>query len=415
MKLTVISPEADDPRELSVLEELFGHGLADYHVRKPGWSRDQLAAYLRRVPAKHHPLLILHSHHDLAAEFGVGGVHERDDPAKGMAATPRADVGRSLLRSRAVHDLPALQQAIDRYDRVFLGPIFPSISKPGHQPRLDQAALKRILARPRRAEVFAVGGIAPPQLRQCRQLGFDGVAAHGAIWQDPAGPVVAYRVLEGTLRMEAILAARLVPVMALTQDGIALSHAEQARALVDAGARWIQLRMKDAESLDWLNTAVEVVTICHDAGAICTINDSANAAIVSGADGVHLGRLDQDWVAARKQVGKDMILGGTVNNAEDAVRAADSGVLDYVGIGPLRFTPTKRKLAPVLGPDGIAALLPLLDGLPAWAIGGVRPADLPALRHAGLAGVAVSSALYEKNRVTANYLNFVMAWNASTS
>lgn len=205
------------------------------------------------------------------------------------------------------------------------------------------------------------------------------------------------------------------PVMALTQDGLALSHAEQARALADAGARWVQLRVKQAAPAAWLATAREVVEICHAAGALCTINDSVDIALESGADGVHLGSLDEAWLTARERLGPDRILGGTVNNADDARRATASDVLDYVGIGPLRFTSTKQKLAPVLGANGIAALLPLLEGLPAWAIGGVLPSDLPGLRRAGLAGVAVSSALYEQRRVAANHAAFVAAWNQTSS
>jgi thiamine monophosphate synthase len=63
---------------------------------------------------------------------------------------------------------------------------------------------------------------------------------------------------------------------------------------------------------------------------------------------------------------------------------------------------------------GISSLLPLLSGLPAWAIGGVQPADLPALRRAGLAGVAVSSSLYVNNQVSANHAAFLDAWFASS-
>ena len=203
------------------------------------------------------------------------------------------------------------------------------------------------------------------------------------------------------------------PVMALTQDGLALSHAAQARALVEGGAGWVQLRMKNAAPETWLATAREVVAICHEAGAICTINDSVDIALATDADGVHLGSLDEAWLGARERLGPEKLLGGTVNNALDANRAAAARVLDYVGIGPLRFTSTKQKLAPVLGEAGIAALLPLLDGLPAWAIGGVQPADLPALRRAGLAGVAVSSSLYEQQRVAANHAAFVEAWSGN--
>ncbi len=190
--------------------------------------------------------------------------------------------------------------------------------------------------------------------------------------------------------------------MCLTMDGLPLSHAEQARALVDAGARWVQLRMKNASPETWLATAREVVAICHEGGALCTINDNVEIALTADADGVHLGKLDDDWVAARARLGPEKLLGGTVNNADDARRAAAAQVLDYVGIGPLRFTTTKQKLAPVLGLEGIAGLLPLLDGLPAWAIGGVQPADLSALRAAHLAGVAVSSSLYTNNQVEEN-------------
>lgn len=199
--------------------------------------------------------------------------------------------------------------------------------------------------------------------------------------------------------------------MCLTMDGLPLSHAEQARALVAAGAGWIQLRMKNAAPDAWLATAREVVSIGHEGGALVTINDSVEIALASDADGVHLGKLDEDWIAARARLGSGKLLGGTVNNAADALRAAGSHVLDYAGIGPLRFTATKQKLAPVLGLEGIAELLPLLDGLPAWAIGGVLPADLPALRRARLAGVAVSSSLYRDNQVAPNHAAFIAAWS----
>jgi len=203
------------------------------------------------------------------------------------------------------------------------------------------------------------------------------------------------------------------PVMALTMDDLPFSHADQARALVAAGSRWIQLRMKNAAPDVWLSTAREVVTLCHDAGVFCTINDSVDIAIASDADGVHLGSLDETWIAARTRLSPDKILGGTINNADDARRAAASHVLDYVGIGPFRFTATKQKLAPILGLEGISALIPLLNGIPAWAIGGIQPADLPALRRAHLAGVAVSSALYTDNQTDANHAAFVTAWSDS--
>ena len=200
--------------------------------------------------------------------------------------------------------------------------------------------------------------------------------------------------------------------MCLTQDGLPLSHADQARSLLEAGARWVQLRMKNAPPDRWLATAREVVSACRAAGAVCIVNDSIDIALAAGADGVHLGKLDGDWAAARARLGPDKILGGTVNDADAARRAAACDALDYVGIGPWRFTTTKRNLAPVLGLEGIAPLLPLLGCLPAWIIGGIRPDDLPAIRSLGTRGVAVSSGLFSSNDISARHAAFLAAWSA---
>jgi thiamine-phosphate pyrophosphorylase len=200
MKLIVISPEADDPREPAVLAALFAAGLTSYHLRKPAWSRDELAAFLREVPGAWRPRLVLHSHHELAGEFDIGGIHFKDTgmPLASPPASP------ALLRSRAVHDLTALIDSLDRYDRLLFSPVFPSISKPGYAPSaaFSRADLAAVLARPRRAEVIALGGIDRARLPACRDLGFDGVAVLGAVWQ-AADPVHAFCELQDALLAHA--------------------------------------------------------------------------------------------------------------------------------------------------------------------------------------------------------------------
>lgn len=198
--------------------------------------------------------------------------------------------------------------------------------------------------------------------------------------------------------------------MCLTQDGLPLSHAEQAERLCAAGARWIQLRMKAATRDAWLTTARAVVAICRAHGAVCIVNDDVEIALASGAHGVHLGKLDLDWHEARRRLGPGKILGGTVNNSADAARATAADCLDYVGVGPWRFTSNKKNLAPVLGPEGVRTLVAQLGALPAWAIGGLNASDLPAVRATGAAGAAVSSALYRDGRVEDNYRALAAAW-----
>lgn len=202
------------------------------------------------------------------------------------------------------------------------------------------------------------------------------------------------------------------PVMCLTQDRLPLSHVEQAERLCAAGARWIQLRMKEAEPAVWLATARQVVAVCRAHGALCLVNDSVDIALAAEADGVHLGRLDSDWRGARLRLGPQRILGGTVNDAADAGRALVAQCLDYAGVGPLRFTANKKNLAPVLGLGGVRKLIELLADLPAWVIGGVEAADLPALRAAGAAGAAVSGALFRDGRIEENFRTLLAAWEA---
>ncbi|MDE3083889.1 MAG: thiamine phosphate synthase, partial [Verrucomicrobiota bacterium] len=76
-------------------------------------------------------------------------------------------------------------------------------------------------------------------------------------------------------------------IMCLTRDSLPLTHIEQAARLCAAGARWIQLRMKNAEAESWHAAAREVVGICRAHGALCIVNDNIDVALASGADGVH--------------------------------------------------------------------------------------------------------------------------------
>ncbi len=185
MKLIVISPESADPRELPVLAELFAAGLTDYHLRKPTWSREPFGAFLRGIPSNWHDRIILHSHHDLSADFAVAGIHYPESLAN--QSNPLG----YFLRSRAVHDCATLRASLDTDQRLLFSPVFPSISKPGHVPHFTHDEVHAVLTLPRRAEVIALGGIDATRIPECRALGFDGVAVLGSIWQAP-DPVGAY-------------------------------------------------------------------------------------------------------------------------------------------------------------------------------------------------------------------------------
>jgi thiamine-phosphate pyrophosphorylase len=181
-----------------VLAQLFAAGLMHYHLRKPDWSRAELTAWLNAVPTSLHPRIVLHSHHELAADFAVAGLHDRDTHA--IETNPLGYFSGGVFRSRAVHDLAALTTAMGCYDRVLFSPIFPSFSKTGYalSPAITHAEIRATLARPRRAEVIALGGIDASRISACAALGFDGIALLGAVWQAP-DPLQVFKQTQNSL------------------------------------------------------------------------------------------------------------------------------------------------------------------------------------------------------------------------
>src|ERR1019366_3998093 len=128
-----------------------------------------------------------------------------------------------------------------------------------------------------------------------------------------------------------------------------------------AGVDWIQLRVKNKTEEEWRALAVETLIVCRRYGAKLIINDNVFLAKEIKADGVHLGKEDQNPAEARLILGEKFIsgekfiIGGTANSLEDIHSLIESGV-DYIGLGPFRFTTTKANLSPVLGLEGYRVL-----------------------------------------------------------
>ncbi|MDF2457177.1 MAG: thiamine-phosphate pyrophosphorylase [Cytophagaceae bacterium] len=171
---------------------------------------------------------------------------------------------------------------------------------------------------------------------------------------------------------------------------------QQAKAACEAGARWIQLRLKNVSDITLLQTALEIKAICVEYNAVFIVNDHVHIAIAADADGVHLGKEDSTPTDARILLGPDKIIGGTSNTLEDIEQLAAASV-DYIGLGPYRFTTTKEKLSPVLGTEGYVNILLAMKQknitIPVIAIGGIQNEDVEELMQTGIYGVAVSSAI----------------------
>jgi thiamine-phosphate pyrophosphorylase len=182
----------------------------------------------------------------------------------------------------------------------------------------------------------------------------------------------------------------------ITQGNIAQMHINQIEKALEGGCRWVQLRMKDFEEETILETAEKVRKITRNAGAKLIINDRVNVAKAVKADGVHLGKNDLSPLKARAILGNRFIIGATANTFGDIEKLSKQPV-DYLGVGPFRFTDTKKNLSPVIGLEGYAKLVKQCReakiNIPMVAIGSVGSADVKDLLDTGMFGVAVSSAI----------------------
>lgn len=164
----------------------------------------------------------------------------------------------------------------------------------------------------------------------------------------------------------------------------------------EAGCDWIQLRAKNLSETEYLILAKETKQITDRFHAKLIINDSLETALKVGAYGVHLGKKDLDLAEARKLAGPNLVIGGSTNSLQDILEAVAKGV-NYLGLGPYRFTTTKTDLNPVLGLDGMAVIMKELRRLqiklPIIAIGGIQSEDILALRKLGIYGIAVSGVI----------------------
>ncbi|HEY6418993.1 MAG TPA: thiamine phosphate synthase [Candidatus Binataceae bacterium] len=184
-----------------------------------------------------------------------------------------------------------------------------------------------------------------------------------------------------------------------------------ARALLDAGARVMQLRLKDAPARDFLVAAREIAKMCRECGALLIINDRADIAMLSDADGVHLGQTDLPLAAARKLLGTGKIVGVSTASVEQA-RAAEAGGADYIGFGPMY--PGGLKQNPRgQGLERLRAVRAAVK-IPIVAIGGITETLVPEVLAAGADAAAIITDVVKASDLAAK-VRAILATSARTS
>lgn len=178
----------------------------------------------------------------------------------------------------------------------------------------------------------------------------------------------------------------------------------QVQAVLAGGCKWIQLRMKNASRDEIIETAKALKPICAEAEAILVIDDHVDIAKELELDGVHLGKSDMNVKDARETLGEKFIIGATANTLDDVMSFSPVDV-DYIGLGPYKFTTTKANLSPIIELDSYANIVKVAANskreIPIVAIGGIEHSDIERIMSTGVDGVAVSGALINADDTTA--------------
>ncbi len=166
---------------------------------------------------------------------------------------------------------------------------------------------------------------------------------------------------------------------------------ETVRRAVAGGVTMVQLRAKDAATRDRVQMAIALKDALSGTGVPLVVNDDLEAAIAADADGAHIGQGDMAPAKARALLGPDKFLGLSCETPQ-TVQAADPGLVDYLGLGPVFGTTTKTDHKAPIGFDGLARLAQL-TALPTVAIGGLKTIHQAQVLASGVDGQAVVSAI----------------------
>lgn len=165
------------------------------------------------------------------------------------------------------------------------------------------------------------------------------------------------------------------------------SNVDVVRAMLDAGVRLVQYREKDKKAGEKLRECVAIRELTRKAGATFIVNDDVAIAMLVDADGVHVGQEDLPVPEVRKLVGPGKII-GLSTHCPDEARAAIAAGADYIGVGPIHATTTKKDVCAPVGLEYLDWVVANTD-IPFVAIGGIKEHNIAEVVRRGASCVAM--------------------------
>jgi len=157
----------------------------------------------------------------------------------------------------------------------------------------------------------------------------------------------------------------IAPFQYITVDHPEMTHAQQAARAYSAGCQWVQIRIKDRPLNEIEREVVQALESALAYNAVLIVDDYVSLAEKCKASGVHLGKLDMSPTEARQILGNHCIIGATANTFDD-IRQITTMPVDYIGVGPFRFTRTKKKTKPDYWHRGLSVAYETCDGSSAY-------------------------------------------------
>lgn len=191
-------------------------------------------------------------------------------------------------------------------------------------------------------------------------------------------------------------------IYGITADEFALGRGsvESVRLMIEAGIKVIQYREKDKYARVMYQECLAIRELTQAAGVTFVVNDHVDLALLVAADGIHIGQDDLPPEAVRKMVGEEMIIGLSTHAPEHAQAAARLGdVIDYIGVGPIFATNTKKDVCEPVGLDYLGYVVQNFT-IPFVAIGGIKSHNIAQVRQKGAQVISLVSEIVGAEAVT---------------
>lgn len=183
---------------------------------------------------------------------------------------------------------------------------------------------------------------------------------------------------------------------------------EKTEKALKGGATIVQYRAKNMDTKDMCNEALELRKLCEKYNALFLVNDRIDVALAVEAHGVHIGQDDMPLSLARKILPKGSVIGVTVHNREEAIKAIKEGA-DNLGVGAL-FSTNSKDDATLMNME-ILKEIRSISNIPLYGIGGINTDNLTEEHLKVLEGVAVISALLNSDDVEEKAKEFLRVLN----